>query len=344
MCLLKCKKHRDVLFNITQEQRRILMFSFIILKKLANYGGVELTKKRKKDNLLCFKYTKLIDAINNGISCLNSSDVNNEILIGSKNVVRVYNLEDNKNSKEFFIENSNSIVGVFKNKNALITGVEDGRVIVQSFNDEENLLIKSINVGSNISCLKQGHLLEKFATGGNENPLKLWDLETGKVEFIAKSPKPDMLQLKQPCYVSDVGFYNNNKIAVAHRHGIVDLHDPLSNQRRPVATCKVVNNGFVSLKTIPDYSDYEVIVGSSKGSIYHYDFRGKSSLPVKTFRGCTGSVRAVDCITSLNKLYVLSISLDCHIRMHNFSIGDITVQDYIVGKPSALLVISDTDS
>lgn len=32
-----------------------------------------------------------------------------------------------------------------------------------------------------------------------------------------------MLQLKQPCYVSDIGFFNNNKAVVSHRHGVVSI-------------------------------------------------------------------------------------------------------------------------
>lgn len=42
--------------------------------------------------------------------------------------------------------------------------------------------------------------------------------------FYYFQPKPDMLQLKQPCYVSDIGFFNNNKAVVTHRHGVVIIH------------------------------------------------------------------------------------------------------------------------
>lgn len=70
----------------------------------------------------------------------------------------------------------------------------------------------------------------------------------------------------------------------------------------------------------------EVIVGTSKGSIFHYDFRGKSTLPVKTFRGSTGSVKSVSCVNYLNQMHIMSISLDCHLRIHNFISGDLTLQ------------------
>jgi len=33
-----------------------------------------------------------------------------------------------------------------------------------------------------------------------------------------------MLQLKLPCYVSDIQFFNNNKAVVSHRHGVVNIN------------------------------------------------------------------------------------------------------------------------
>jgi len=70
----------------------------------------------------------------------------------------------------------------------------------------------------------------------------------------------------------------------------------------------------------------EVIVGSSKSCIYHYDFCGRSTLLVKTFRGSTGSVKSVSCINYLNQMHVISISLDSHIRLHDLNSGNLTMQ------------------
>ncbi|XP_060847870.1 WD repeat-containing protein 74-like [Rhopalosiphum padi] len=293
--------------------------------------GVELKKNK-------FKYTNLLDA-SLTLNTLSNYD-ENKTLISSKRKILLFDLKNKKMSKKYLIRESGNIIGVFKNNDVLIAGVDNGMVVVKPIKQTKGVSEKIIT-GSHLSCIRQVLTLNKFATGGNENPLKIWDLETKQTEFTAKSPKPDMLQLKQPCYVSDIQFFNNSKVVVAHRHGVVDLHDPLSSQRRPVASCKAENTGFVSLRTMPDYSDYEVIVGTTKGSIFHYDFRGKSTLPVKTFRGSTGSVKSVSCITYLNQMHVMSISLDCHLRIHNFISGDLTIQDYIVAKPLALLIKPD---
>lgn len=293
--------------------------------------GVELQKNK-------FKYTHLLDA-SLTLNTLSYYD-ENKTIISSKKKILIFDLNKKKVSKRYLIRETGNIIGVFKKNNVLVTGVDNGTVVVKPIKETKTVL-KKVTTGSHLSCIRQVLTLDKFATGGNENPLKIWDLETGQIEFTAKSPKPDMLQLKQPCYVSDIQFFNNNKVVVSHRHGVVDLHDPLSSQRRPVASCKAEKTGFVSLRTMPDYSDYEVIVGTSKGSIFHYDFRGKSTLPVKTFRGSTGSVKSVSCISYLNQMHVMSISLDCHLRIHNFISGDLTIQDYIVAKPLALLIKPD---
>ncbi|XP_025421788.1 WD repeat-containing protein 74-like [Sipha flava] len=291
--------------------------------------GVELQKKK-------FKYTNLLDA-SVALSTLSNFDDNN-IITSSKRKILLFNLNNKKISKTYVIQESGNIIGVVKKDNILIVGVENGTVVFRPVKNIRNVVLEKVNAGSNLTCIKQVLALSKFATGGNENPLKIWDFETGKIEFTAKSPKPDMLQLKQPCNVSDIGFFNNNKAVVCHRHGVVELFDPLSSQRRPVNSSTAQNTGFVCLRTLPDYSDHDVIVGSTKGSIYHYDFRGKTTLPVKTFRGSTGSIKSISCINYLSQMHVMSISLDCHVRLHNFTTGDLTLQDYIVAKPLSLIM------
>lgn len=52
---------------------------------------------------------------------------------------------------------------------------------------QTKIVSEKITTGSHLSCVRQVLTFDKFATGGNENPLKIWDLETGKIEFTAKS-------------------------------------------------------------------------------------------------------------------------------------------------------------
>lgn len=59
-------------------------------------------------------------------------------------------------------------------------------VVVQPIKSVKNANLEKINTGSHLSCIRRVLLLDQFATGGNENPLKLWDIETGKINFTAK--------------------------------------------------------------------------------------------------------------------------------------------------------------
>jgi len=80
----------------------------------------------------------------------------------------------------FIINNLCFIISV------LIAGVDNGMVVVKPIKQTKTASEK-ISTGSHLSCIRQVLTLDKFATGGNENPLKIWDLETGTVEFTAKS-------------------------------------------------------------------------------------------------------------------------------------------------------------
>lgn len=80
----------------------------------------------------------------------------------------------------FIINNLRFIISV------LIAGVNNGMVVVKPIK-QNKIVLEKISTGSHLSCIRQVLTLDKFATGGIENPLKIWDLETGKVEFTAKS-------------------------------------------------------------------------------------------------------------------------------------------------------------
>lgn len=69
----------------------------------------------------------------------------------------------------------------------LITGVDNGMVVVKPIKIVKNVPVEKMNSGSHLSCIRQVLKFDKFATGGNENPFKIWDLETGKIDFTAKS-------------------------------------------------------------------------------------------------------------------------------------------------------------
>lgn len=67
------------------------------------------------------------------------------------------------------------------------------------------------------------HKENVVGTGGQQNDLKLWDLNTKIKIFNAKNVKKDMLQLEVPIWITDLTFLLNSeyKVAVVTRHGQV---------------------------------------------------------------------------------------------------------------------------
>lgn len=64
-----------------------------------------------------------------------------------------------------------------------------------------------------------------IATGGEENPLKIFDLQTGKQTFIAKNVPHDFLELRVPVSINDIGFYSadEQQIVTVGKYGHVTI-------------------------------------------------------------------------------------------------------------------------
>lgn len=84
---------------------------------------------------------------------------------------------------------------------------------------------REMNVGSDLEKIRMTRETSNvFASGGKENELKLWDVETGKQIFLAKNLPHDWLQLRVPVWVSDMCFMENCEgklIATCSRYGFV---------------------------------------------------------------------------------------------------------------------------
>lgn len=82
----------------------------------------------------------------------------------------------------------------------MVTAVESGTLKVWGDNPS------TIETGGPLSCMRQSPNEENIAgTGGKENELKLWDLETGKTTFIAKNVSLISITSKhwiKPIYIS----------------------------------------------------------------------------------------------------------------------------------------------
>lgn len=102
-----------------------------------------------------------------------------------------------------------------------VTAIESGELAVSS---PSGGVIKELNAGNNLivmvpSCEQE----ERYATGGKENPLKIWDVEKGEKIFTAKNVRPDELQLRVPIWVNDIRFLSKsqNIVTVTGKHQVI---------------------------------------------------------------------------------------------------------------------------
>ncbi|XP_054284846.1 WD repeat-containing protein 74-like [Macrosteles quadrilineatus] len=270
----------------------------------------------------------------NEVTFLNWADkLENEILIGYSNqLVKIFDLTSNT-----FILNEHKTIGegpirgIFKVNSSLVTAVESG--IVKVWGETDSL----VETGGPISRMRHSPNEDNvFATGGKENDLKLWDVETGKNTFTAKNVRHDWLELRVPVWVMDLAFVPESKqVAVATRYGHVRLYDPSTPTRRPVCQVEEKDVSFTCIAPAPRPN--HVVVGCAAGNMYLVDLRGKGLL-LNKFRGFMGGVRAVACPTV--EPYVLSVSLDRHFRIHHLNTKKLLFKEYMQSRLSALLIKS----
>lgn len=85
-----------------------------------------------------------------------------------------------------------------------MTCCESGHIKTWKYRESEET---EFQVGGPVSCMKaisKGPMI--IATGGKQNDLKLWDVETKTKIFNARNVKKDMLELEVPIWISDIEY------------------------------------------------------------------------------------------------------------------------------------------
>jgi len=195
----------------------------------------------------------------------------------------------------------------------IVTCVESGELNV--WNLDGFTKETTINAGSNICRMRRSPLKTNIlATGGKENPLKLWDLQSPKQPiFMVKNVKHDWLDLRVPIWETDFRFVNECIVTCTGHHHI-RMYDPRGNQRRPVAQIEWGDCPFTSISLTP--RENQVVAGNSQGSMGLFDIRGKgTSKLVHCFRGFAGSISSIECHPT--EPYVASCGIDRFARLHH---------------------------
>ncbi|XP_076054973.1 WD repeat domain 74 lethal (2) k09848 isoform X2 [Oratosquilla oratoria] len=222
-----------------------------------------------------------------------------------------------------------------------VTAVKSGQVTL--WKSDTPVEINALQKGEFLTCMRQSpHSRNHLATGGKGNDLQLWDLNRHDTPiFRAKNVKPDMLQLEQPIWVSDIAFMSDEKrMAVATRHKQVRLYDPAC-QRRPVISVEWEDSPFTTISTAP-HIEHQVLVGTAHGRMAQFDLRtGHCSTPVCVYKGFAGAVK--DLVVHPTLPVVFTASLDRHLRIHHLHTRKLLQKEYLKSRLNCLLVRSNVD-
>lgn len=113
----------------------------------------------------------------------------NEIVVGHKNgVVKLYSTLSNKYVKTLEnLEGKGPVVGIGIQEQNIIVGRNNGHINIWSKMDIDSFSL-NLQDESTLECVVSNkNKLNIIGTGGERNDFKLWDLETKKPVFKAKS-------------------------------------------------------------------------------------------------------------------------------------------------------------
>ncbi|CDW52153.1 WD repeat containing protein 74 [Trichuris trichiura] len=192
----------------------------------------------------------------------------------------------------------------------IITCVEAGEVSVW---DTSGAQCQTVNANVDVNRMRQSpHRQTVVATGGKENDLKVWDLESGgKPIFTARNVRCDYLSLRVPVWVRDIAFLDENSISTCTAYGQIRAYDIRSGRRRPVIDFSW--DDCTSFTVMAAHGNNQVVAGCTRAKLGLFDIRGKKHL-VHAFRGHTGGVTAVVCHAM--HPYVVSSSVDRFVRLY----------------------------
>ncbi|XP_076118829.1 WD repeat-containing protein 74 isoform X2 [Alosa pseudoharengus] len=260
-----------------------------------------------------------------------------EVLVGCANgVVKTFSTEKGifTESRECGDHSQGNFTGLAVTDSALVTCVESGLLKVWK---EGSTDTAEINAGSGVCRMRQNKAQRsRVATGGKENPLKVWDLERpDKPVFTAKNVKNDWLDLRVPIWVRDMAFIpDSDKIVTCTGHHQVRIYDPSSPQRRPVLEVQFGEYPLTAL-SLPASGD-SVVVGNTQGQLAILDLR--KGLVRGCLKGLAGGVRGLECHPTLP--LVASCGLDRFLRVHNVKDHKLQHKVYLKSRLNCMLLSS----
>ena len=234
-----------------------------------------------------------------------------------------------------FFGASGHIKTVAKYEDKFITGFSEGTVAVWSGSCGEEDAVK-ISTGDNLWAVAQNKAEPgTIATGGKENPLKLWDLSKPDMPiFTAKNVRNDWLNLRVPVWVTKIQFLgDSHRVVTGNGGNQVRVYDPKSPQRRPVVDVNFLSHPITALSVCP-LREEQVVVGNTLGDMGLVDVRkGKV---VQLYKGFSGGITDLQCHPAAP--VVVSCSVDRYVRVHSLDSKAMEDKFYLKSRLNCLIL------
>ncbi|CAG9859512.1 unnamed protein product [Phyllotreta striolata] len=259
-----------------------------------------------------------------------------EIVIGYKNGhLHRYDPSGNEYIQTISdLEGEGGIIGLgYADNNSIIAGKSDGCINIRN----EKNYVKSFKINlhpeGTLDAMVVNPSGTTIGTGGEKNDFKLWDIETQKCTFHAKSMGHDNLNLPIPTSIRGITFLPDepNLGCCCTKEGHVLLYDERI-QRRPVVKFIETKASYTTISSA--YRERQCLVGTTKGYMQLLDMKAGKCL--KTFTSFTGSITSIACDPT--EPIVVSVSLDKHLRMHHLETKELLQKVYMKVNLTSLLI------
>ncbi|KAL5270889.1 hypothetical protein ACHWQZ_G001525 [Mnemiopsis leidyi] len=311
-----------ILLTAISDFKKVKMNNLWVATDLGSLRGVCL----KSEQNTVVTYDEI--SKKNEIVSLTSSENGQELYCTLKSgLVNVFDMAQNIYVNQFEMEGD--LMTAFDIGDQLLTVAKNGQVHV--WKDEE--VAEKFKIGENVeSCVKLSD--GKIVSGGKENELKVWDLETQKSVFTSKNVPRDELDIRVPVWIKSISSPPNdsNILCVGTHYHQYRQYD-IRVKRRPIVDKTWEELPIISLIS----NNTQCYLGNSKGDIGRLDLRNLKE--VNKFRGAAGSVRSLALHHS--EPYLASVGLDRHLRIHNTLTREVEHKFYLKNKLNCVVFTTE---
>ncbi|KAM9975186.1 hypothetical protein ACTFIW_008664 [Dictyostelium discoideum] len=181
------------------------------------------------------------------------------------------------------------------------------QVIVEPVNTQSF----SLNVATNLSGFAMNPSNDKFAFGGKDVNLTIWDLEKQVKTYSAKF-KHDFLNLQEPVSINVVKYMNDDKILIGSDFRI-KAYDLRSKTNRSSFLDVSFSKHPIQSIQYTNQKEHYFYASDSIGKVFCYDVR--TGRQAGSFKDSTGSVKDIAIHPTLPLL--ATVGLDRHLRVYN---------------------------